>query len=187
MRRSSAVTVCQSCVDSQTHGARVLVEALIPSTMRQDPPPQSFLLLTIPDCRLISSTGIPSDTQGSLGIVCVTLDIDSFSGWSQTSDQASRDVWLVLRIGSIDIPISPTETIWHSQMSRSYTFTATTLERSPRISVFLPVPTTTSAQEDAETLNVVLSQYGIVQQIDPDPYAMDGDLRVSAASLWYFC
>jgi len=62
-------------------------------------------------------------------------------------------------------------------MSRSYTFTATTLERSPRISVFLPVPTTTSAQEDAETLNVVLSQYGIVQQIDPDPYVMDRDLR----------
>ena len=147
--------------------------------MVQDAPlPQSFLLLTIPDCRLISSTGRPSDTQGPLGIVCVTLDTDSFSGWSQTSDQAARDVWLVLRLGSIEIPISPTETIWHSRTSRSYTITATTLERSPRITVFLPVPETVAAREDAETLNVVLSQYGIVQQIDPDPYGPDADLRV---------
>ncbi|KAF8344017.1 senescence-associated protein-domain-containing protein [Cantharellus anzutake] len=141
------------------------------------PPPQAFLLVTIPDCRLVSSTSSPPDTQGTLGIVCVTLDIDSFSGWSQGSNEDARDVWLLLRIGSIEIPISPTETILYSRMSRTYTFVAAALEGSPRITVAFPPPSSPAEGEDIETFNIVLSQYGIVQQIDPDPYEPDGDLK----------
>ena len=33
-------------------------------------------------------------------------------------------------------------------------------------------------EEDLETLEVLLSQYAILQEVDPDPPGSDGDLKV---------
>ena len=65
--------------------------------------PAGFLLLTLPDCRLVSSNNQLPEINGVLAVVCVTLDVQSPNsssppGLSQAGDVA-RDVWLVLRIG----------------------------------------------------------------------------------------
>lgn len=61
---------------------------------------QGFLLLTLQNCRLLSSTRSPPDLEGQLALICVTLDVDAPLPPGFSSPQGpTRDVWLVIRIG----------------------------------------------------------------------------------------
>jgi hypothetical protein len=49
---------------------------------------------------------------------------------------------------------------------------------SASITITAPPVDSDILEEDLETLEVLLSQYAILQEIDPDPPGSDGDLKV---------
>jgi len=179
-----------------------------------------FMLLTVNDSRLISSTGEwyvcttrrekmlmriylpcllgdPPDKYGTLEIICVTINSDldarvtpsdsrstSSTPTSRTPvSEAERDVWLVLRISGFEMPISPVQTIMHSRSKGTFTFIERPGEKPRSITIVVPTAEGNSHMaEDLETLEVLFTQYGILQQIDRDELGSDGDLKVCHAS-----
>lgn len=148
-----------------------------------------FMLLTIDNCKLISSTGDPPDRDGLLEVICVTLPTDPLSppasptlSASPTPSQDERDVWLVLRLAGYEIPLAPSQTIMQSRVKGTYTIVNTPGEKPRSLTIVTPTvaknPYAAHLGEDLETLEVLLSQYGILQEIDRDDYGSDGDLKV---------
>ncbi|TDL16957.1 hypothetical protein BD410DRAFT_843970 [Rickenella mellea] len=107
---------------------------------------QGFLLLALRDTQLSS----PSlrDT-GTLCLECVTIP----------AYDADRDVWLVLRLNAFEMPLSPMSPMRYTRSSRTYTFDTAI---GP-ITISLPQPRSAADEEDIETLEVILSQYGPLQ------------------------
>ncbi|KAG9124234.1 hypothetical protein FRC07_012325 [Ceratobasidium sp. 392] len=123
---------------------------------------EGFLLLTIPNCTLNAQDG--TSQSGVLALECVTIPLrgpqTAFSGAApETSNE--RDVWLVLRLNSFETIISPTQTINHNRAQHQFAIPA---EDGGVVTLIIPEPVTAAAVEDLESLEVLLSQYGVLQE-----------------------
>ena len=128
--------------------------------------PEGFLLLTLPNCTLTTpSTGVQT---GHLALQCVTLDVS-------TDYQTDRDVWLVLKLNSFEMIISPTQRINYSRSMYTYMFLPE-LESSGIVQLFVPPdPSNPASSQDLETMEVILSQYGVLCDFEgPRPETKSG-------------
>ena len=144
--------------------------------------------------------GDPPDKCGTLEVICVTLnnnDPDTIIPPRKYPDslhpsstpispsptpEAERDVWLVLRISGFEMPISPVQSIMQSRSKGTYTFIERPGEKPRSLTIVLPTADgKPRIAEDLETLEVLLAQYGILQEIDRDEQGSDGDLKVCQA------
>ncbi|KAF8528187.1 senescence-associated protein-domain-containing protein [Hysterangium stoloniferum] len=125
--------------------------------------PEGFLLLTLPNCTIRTPSSAPQ--TGVLALQCVTLDIPS-NGAEQ------RDVWIVLKLNSFEMVVSPTQAINYSRSMYTYMF----LPEAPGSDIVeLVVPLdihNPASAEDLETMEVLLSQYGVVHDFEA-PVARD--------------
>ncbi|KAG9099259.1 hypothetical protein FRC06_005456 [Ceratobasidium sp. 370] len=126
---------------------------------------EGFLLLTIPNCTLITQNGVSQ--SGVLALECVTVPLHgaqtAFSGAAPEVNN-ERDVWLVLRLNSFETIISPTQTINHTRAQHQFAIPA---EDGGVVSLTVPEPMTAAAVDDLESLEVLLGQYGILQEAGP--------------------
>ncbi|KAF5386691.1 hypothetical protein D9615_001970 [Tricholomella constricta] len=120
-------------------------------------PAEAFLLLTLPNTTL-SAQG--TSQSGVLSLECVTVQVPD------ASQAVQRDVYLVLRLGSLEIPIDPARIIQRTDGSgwRTYTFFPTESDPSELVvSVSPPTPSESNLphfSEDLETFETILAQYG---------------------------
>ncbi|KAG6845211.1 hypothetical protein H0H87_012538 [Tephrocybe sp. NHM501043] len=116
--------------------------------------PEAFLLLNIPN----ATVSVAGTTQtGTLSLECVTIQVPD------TSNPTSRDVYLVLRLGTIELPIDPARIIQKVDGNgyRAYSFQPT--ESDPtELSVSVPLIGSTANPyllEDIGTFEAILAQY----------------------------
>ncbi|CUA71921.1 hypothetical protein RSOLAG22IIIB_09926 [Rhizoctonia solani] len=125
---------------------------------------EGFLLLTIPNCTLITQDR--RTQNGILALECVTIPLPTqtpFAGAARDSSN-ERDVWLVLRLGDFETIISPTQVVTYARAQHQFTIPA---EDGGNVTVTVPTPMTDAATEDLESLEVLLSQYGVLQETGP--------------------
>ncbi|KIO28151.1 hypothetical protein M407DRAFT_243121 [Tulasnella calospora MUT 4182] len=137
---------------------------------------QGFLLLTLPNVKLSAPWVNPPEQVGRLSLECVTIPIGqvdssivSSTPTGTTSPASQRDVWLVLRLGSFEEPLSASDTIYHSRQRGTYTF------RAPegQFMVTLQPAANIADTEDLETFEVLLQQYGSLREVDPSDSKRD--------------
>ncbi|CAE6454585.1 unnamed protein product [Rhizoctonia solani] len=125
---------------------------------------EGFLLLTIPNCTLVTQD---QRTQtGVLALECVTIPLPTQTAFAGAAPDTrnERDVWLVLRLGSFETIISPIQTITHIRAQHQFTIPA---EDGGSVTLTVPPPLTDAATEDLESFEVLLSQYGILRETGP--------------------
>lgn len=117
--------------------------------------PDAFILLTLPNTTL---TAYGTSQSGTLSLECITVQIP------EASDPVDRDVYLILRMNSIETPIDPIRVIHRTDGSgwRTYTFHGT--ESDPTelvVTISPPTPSqsTPALLEDLETFESILAQY----------------------------
>ncbi|KAG5641100.1 hypothetical protein DXG03_005987 [Asterophora parasitica] len=123
-------------------------------------PAEAFLLLTLPNITLslqgVSQTGV-------LNLECVTVQLPD------ASTAVQRDVYLVLRLGSIETPIDPTRVIRRTDGAgwRTYNFLPVDSDPSELI-LYVSLPASSEVDshvhEDLETFEGILAQYGDLQR-----------------------
>jgi len=125
--------------------------------------PEGFLLLTIPNATLISTSPdhpLNGALIGLLSLECVTISV---------SDSLERDVWLVMRVepgsksthsSTFELPLPATQKIVLSRSSHRY---ALPMAGGGELVLTLPAPTDAPQREDLETLEVILAQYAVLQ------------------------
>lgn len=109
--------------------------------------PEAFLLITLENATLRTGSSIQT---GTLGLECVTVPV-----------HGQRDVFLVLRINDVELPIEHDRSISLDTSSRSArTYTLHPTDSDPN-SVILDVKTTwhPSFVADVETFDGILAQY----------------------------
>ncbi|KAG9096894.1 hypothetical protein FS749_007517 [Ceratobasidium sp. UAMH 11750] len=133
---------------------------------------EGFLLLTIPNCTLVTQDG--ASQSGVLALECVTIPLrgaqTAFAGAAPEVNN-ERDVWLVLRLNSFETIISPTQIIEHVRTQHQFAIPA---EDGGIVRLTVPEPMTAAAVEDLESLEVLLSQYGVLQETGPGAPAGKG-------------
>ncbi|QRV86865.1 Senescence domain-containing protein [Ceratobasidium sp. AG-Ba] len=133
---------------------------------------EGFLLLTIPNCTLKTQDG--ASQSGVLALECVTIPLrgpqTAFSGAAPEVNN-ERDVWLVLRLNTFETIISPTQTIHYTRAQHQFAIPA---EDGGVVTLTVPQPMTAAAVEDLESLEVLLSQYGIIQETGASSAASKG-------------
>lgn len=118
---------------------------------------EAFLLLTLPNCSLSSQDFAES---GTLGLECVTIPTPD------ASSASDREVYLVLKLDTSEIPIDPARAIQRSDtpVARVYTFSGTPNDPNELI---LSVATVTGDSkndplfEDLDTFEGLLEQYAL--------------------------
>ena len=132
---------------------------------------QGFLLITLSNAKLSAPFFNPPEQVGVLALECVTIAVSPRENPFGTGPD--KDVWLVLRHNNFELPLSAADTIYHSRINNTFTF------KSPDgpVVAALPPPMTSGAAEDIETFEVLLAQYGVLQQVDPTAPGDDGDLK----------
>ncbi|KAF9464641.1 hypothetical protein BDZ94DRAFT_1256212 [Collybia nuda] len=118
--------------------------------------PEAFLLLTLANTTLSTSTG--SSESGILNLECITIQIPG------ASTSADRDVYLILRLNSIETPIDPARTIHRTDGSgwRTYSFHGTDADPTElTVTIWPPTPSNSNSGflEDLETFEGILAQY----------------------------
>ncbi|KAG8898544.1 hypothetical protein FRB99_007375, partial [Tulasnella sp. 403] len=142
-------------------------------TRTNAPGAEGFLLITIQNVRLSAPFYRPAEQTGLLALECVTIPVSQTDNTPFAADgKPQRDVWLVLRVNQFELPLSATEAIRHSRLNRTFTFKAP----EGLVMVTLPAPINSADSEDLETFEVLLAQYGVLQETDP-PKAGSGDDR----------
>ena len=110
----------------------------------------AFLLLSLPITTLERQRDIP--VTGPLYLECVTIS-------ATQSPFPDRDVYLVIKLGHLEIPVDPyrkvTASVGHD--SHVYTFQAT--DSDSKFSISIPLPRNSVASRDLETFNHILTQY----------------------------
>ncbi|KAG8912641.1 hypothetical protein FRC01_004973 [Tulasnella sp. 417] len=137
---------------------------------------QGFLLLTLPNAKLSAPWANPPEQIGRLSLECVTIPIgtdlsivsNTPTGTTSPGSQ-QRDVWLVLRIGNFEEPLSASDPIYHSRQRGTYTFKAP----EGQFMVTLQPASSLADTEDLETFEVLLQQYGSLQEVDPSDSKRD--------------
>ncbi|GLB35503.1 putative senescence-associated protein [Lyophyllum shimeji] len=124
---------------------------------------EAFVLLTLPSATL-SFHG--ASQTGTLALECVTLPVP------HASTPVQRDVYLVLRLGTIETPIDPTRVVQRTDGAgcRTYTFAGTEADPAEMVvSVSLPAPGENNPYfaEDLETFETILAQYTELR-VSPD-------------------
>ncbi|KAG6861653.1 hypothetical protein C0995_013655 [Termitomyces sp. Mi166 len=120
--------------------------------------PEAFLLLTLPNTTL-SFSGV--NQTGVLNLHCVTVQVPN------TFNPANRDVYLVLRLGSIEIPLDPERMIQRTDDKGHQVYTIFDLAESGAseivISVALPSPPEANPVflEDLATFETIIAQYAV--------------------------
>ncbi|KAG8749619.1 hypothetical protein FRC14_001221, partial [Serendipita sp. 396] len=144
---------------------------------------EGFLLLTILNTTITSTSPtypIPQPLTGLLSIECVTLAV---------VDPLERDVWLVLRVEpppsvqqpAFEFPIPATQKLILTRHLRQYTLPGIA---GGELVITLPLATTPAQFEDAETLEVLLSQYAVLE-IRSDPPSATGLISTSTPAAGY--
>lgn len=118
-------------------------------------PPDGFLLLTLPNTTL---TANGTSESGTLYLECITVQVPD------TSAVVDRDVYLILRINSIETPIDPARVIYRTDGSgwRTYTFYGTETDPTELVlTISPPTPSQSNVlfKEDLETFESILAQY----------------------------
>jgi spartin len=150
----------------------------------------AFLLLMLENATLAT----PAFSQsGTLGLECVTVQIP------EAPTAADRNVYLVLRLGSLETPIDPARVIYRTDGYgwRKYTFHGTEVDPTEML-VTLTFPadgkSNPLSMEDLETFESILAQYadlrgspdsasqasnsvGSSNAVDPGSPGSQGDLR----------
>ena len=140
--------------------------------------PEAFVLVHIPDVNLATAT--VSET-GTLALECVTLapnDADKSAPLAASLDPSDRSLILVLRLGSLELPIDPARSISlyiAPDGSRTYTFhsdvggTPADLEPSfIRLTIPIPSKPDPHRAETVEALDHILAQYAEIDWHTPD-------------------
>ncbi|TFK60001.1 hypothetical protein BDN72DRAFT_850918 [Pluteus cervinus] len=122
--------------------------------------PDAFLLLTLANASL--SVG-GATYNGALNLECVTRPVPSVLGGSRPSP-GNRDVYLVLRINTLETALDPTKSVIRETGPgwRTYTFKPSDSDPTEMIiRLWPPLPNERDAQltEDIETFDGILSQY----------------------------
>jgi spartin len=125
--------------------------------------PEAFLLLTLENATVTTSTFTQS---GTLGLECVSVQIP------EASAAVDRDVYLILRLGSVETPIDPAMVIHRTDGHgwRKYTFHSTEVDLTQmNVTFSLPADQKSSSvfMEDLETFDSILAQYADLQGL-PD-------------------
>ena len=137
----------------------------------------AFLLLSLPRATLERQNDRP--VTDSLFLECVTIS----AGRSPFPD---RDVYLVIRLGRLEIPVDPSRRVTASigRDSHVYTFLAT--DSDPKFSISIPFPVNPVASQDLETFNHILTQYvtGFSEERDGQhiPHQLDQKIDSSTAA-----
>lgn len=130
-----------------------------------------FLLLTLPNCTIDAPSLAPQ--TGALFLQCVTLNLNPASLNATNSSESlannEPDIWLVLKLNSFEMVVSPTQRINYSRSDFTYIFLPEqergTGSEFIRI-VVPPDPNDPSSSQDLETMEVILSQYGVLHDVD---------------------
>lgn len=118
---------------------------------------EGFLLLTLPNCT-VSTPSSPPQT-GTLALQCITMN-------TPLESPVNRDVWLIIKLNSFEMAISPTQTINYSRSMSVYMFLPEDPHGEP-VKLFIPLdPSNPVSAEDLETMEVLLSQYGVLHDLD---------------------
>jgi len=117
---------------------------------RKMPTGDAFLLLSLPIATLERQREIP--VTGPFYLECVTIS-------AAQSPFPDRDVYLVIKLGHLEIPVDPyrrvTASVGHG--SHVYTFQAT--DSDSEFSISIQFPRSPVASQDLETFNHILTQY----------------------------
>ena len=118
--------------------------------------PEAFLLLTLENATLATPTFSQS---GILGLECVSIQI------SEAPSALDRDIYLVLRLGSIETPIDPTRIIHRTdgQGWRKYSFHGTQIDITDSTTVTFSLPPNQNSGsiflDKLDTFENILAQY----------------------------
>ncbi|ESK92237.1 hypothetical protein Moror_4769 [Moniliophthora roreri MCA 2997] len=116
----------------------------------------AFLMLSLPNCTLRT----PASTEiGVLALECVTLPPSAKAIYN-------RDVFLVLRVNSLEVPLDPTRTLllMESSAGRTYVFYGTETDPTDvTLVVAYSVYHDAALPEDLETFDSILAQYANFQ------------------------
>ena len=128
----------------------------------------AFLLLSLPRATLGRQRDIPA--TGSLLLECVTTP-------ATQSPFPDRDVYLVIRLGHLEIPVDPSRRVTASVGHDSHVYAFLATDSDQEFSISIPFPRTPLASRDLETFNHILTQYltGFSENRDGQhvPYHLD--------------
>lgn len=111
----------------------------------------AFLLLSLPRATLGRQRGDPPLTD-SLYLECVTIS----AGRSPFPD---RDIYLVIKLGRLEIPVDPSRRVTASIGHDSHVYTFLATDSDSQFSISVPFPRNPVAASDLETFNHILTQY----------------------------
>ena len=139
----------------------------------------AFLLLSLPRATLERQRDRPAAATGSLLLECVTI-----SG-ARRSPFPDRDVYLVIRLGQLEIPVDPNRRVTASVGHDSHVYTFLPTDSDPEFSISIPFPPdATVASQDLETFNHILTQYvaGFSERRDGQHIPHHPDRKLDPAS-----
>ena len=145
--------------------------ATIPANMQTG---DAFLLLSLPRATLERRKDRP--VTDSLFLECVTIP-------AAQSPFPDRDVYIVIRLGRLEVPVDPYRRVAASigHDSHIYTFFAT--DSDPEFSISIPFPRNPAASQDLETFNHILTQYvtGFAEERDGQHVPHHLDRKIDGA------
>jgi len=110
----------------------------------------AFLLLSLPRATLERQKDRP--VTDSLYLECVTIS-------GRQSPFPDRDVYLVIRLGHLEIPVDPSRMVTASMGRDSHVYTFLATDSEPKFSISIPFQYNPIASQDLETFNHILTQY----------------------------
>ncbi|KAF9650914.1 hypothetical protein BDM02DRAFT_3140314 [Thelephora ganbajun] len=110
----------------------------------------AFLLLSLPRATLERQKEIP--VTDSLYLDCVTIS-------AVQSPFPDRDVYLVIKLGHLEIPVDPYRRVKASVRHDSHIYTFLATDSDSEFSISIPFPQSPVASQDLETFNHILTQY----------------------------
>ena len=119
----------------------------------------AFLLLSLPKATLERRGERP--LTGPLLLECVTIP-------AAQSPFPDRDVYLVIRLGHLEVPVDPYRTVTASVGHGFHVYAFQATDSDPEFHISIPLPHTPVASQDLETFNHILTQYvtGFSEQRD---------------------
>ena len=109
----------------------------------------AFLLLSLPRATLERQKDIP--VTDSLYLECVTIP-------AAQSPFPDRDVYLVIKLAHLEIPVDPYRRVTASAGHDSHIYTFQATDSDPKFSISIPFQRSPVASQDLETFNHILTQ-----------------------------
>lgn len=110
----------------------------------------AFLLLSLPRATLERRKD--RAVTDSLFLECVTIS-------AAQSPFPDRDVYLLIRLGHLEIPVDPYRRVTASIRHDSHVYAFLATDSDPEFSISVPFPPNPVASQDLETFNHILTQY----------------------------